>query len=123
MSAKPGEALPDLRQMPRVTRDIKRCLRFIARQPWGNASDRERGIDRGILEILRWPELNKVRVRRRRLGLELRRHNAAQFTINYAYIPPNSEFPRGMVTIRAVRHTRARNVFSGVREPSPRYCE
>jgi len=28
-----------------------------------------------------------------------------------------------MVTIRAVRHTRARNVFSGVREPSPRYRE
>lgn len=112
-----SEALPDIAHMPRVPRDIDRCLRFISRQPWGQPAGRERDIDRGVLEIRRGPELDDVGARRPSLGIELRRHNAAQFAIIYAYIPPNAQFPRGMISIRAVRHSRVKNVFSGVREP------
>jgi hypothetical protein len=79
-------------------------------------------IDRAFLEICRGPELDDIGARRRRLGIELRRHNAAQFAIIYAYIRPDAEFPRGVVSIRAVRHARTTNVFSGVKEPVPIYA-
>jgi len=113
-----SEALPDIAAMPRVARDIEHCLRFIAQQPWGQPAQRERDIDRGIFEIRLGPTLNDIGARRPALGIELRRHNAAQFAIIYAYLPPSSRFPRGMVSIRAVRHSNVQNVFSGVREPS-----
>ena len=37
--------------MPRVGRDIKDCLDFVSRQPWGRRADRERDIRRGFKEI------------------------------------------------------------------------
>lgn len=110
--------LPKLHFMPRARTDIKQCLRFVSRQPWGRPSDRKRNIDRGIDYVRRGPELNNIGARRRRLGLELRRHNAAQFAIIYAYFRPSTELPCGMVSIRAVRHSRVKNVFAGVREQS-----
>jgi hypothetical protein len=36
----------------------------------------------------------------------------------YAYLPPSRKFPDGVVSIRAVRHRRVRNIFDGVREPA-----
>lgn len=115
----PIEIIPDLAEMPRVDRDVTQCLKFIARHPWGKPLDRARDIYRGYARIQRGPLLNPIKVRRRSLGLELRRHNAAQFAIIYAYVKPNEEFPRGLVSIRAVRHARVRDVFSGVREQAP----
>jgi hypothetical protein len=52
-------------------------------------------------------------------GLELRRCNAAQFAIVYAYLRPTERFPQGIVSIRAVRHVREKDVFEGVKEQSP----
>jgi hypothetical protein len=111
--------LPDIDEMPRVATDIVRCIRFIAQQPWGKPAERRRDIARGFLEIRRGPELNEISARRPRIGLELRRHNAAQFAIIYAYVRPSSKYPNGAVSIRAVRHARVKNVFSGVKEPQP----
>jgi hypothetical protein len=109
---------PCLHLMPRVARDIELCVRFIARQPWGKPEDREEDIYRGMVEVLRGPKLNPVKVRRPSTGRELRRRKAAQFAIVYAYIPPNAVFPNGLVSIRAVRHRRVTSVFSGVKEPA-----
>jgi hypothetical protein len=112
--------IPYLHAMPRVKRDIKRCLDFVARQPWGRTNERLLDIDRGIEKALLRPEANRVEAWRPLTGLELRRCNTAQFAIVYAYLQPTEQFPRGVVSIRAVRHSRERNVFAGVKEPEPR---
>jgi hypothetical protein len=114
--------LPYLHVMPRVDRDIEECLAFVARQPWGKPRDRELDIHLGIEKALARPALNRVRVRRRSAGIELRRCKAAQFVIVYAYLQPTDRFPRGVVSIRAVRHSRVKDVFLGVREPTTAYA-
>ena len=110
------EALPFLDLRPRVDRDIEECLDFINRQPWGKPNDRLRDIYRGIAKVWRDPTLCPVRARAPSTGLELRRRGSAQFVIIYAYRTPDARFPQGIVSIRAVRHRRVRNVFAGVRE-------
>jgi hypothetical protein len=114
--------LPRLREVPRVARDIEQILAFVARQPWGDPVDRKKDIRRGIDQILAQPRRNKICIRRRATGIELRRHNIAQFSIIYAYIEPNTEHPHGLVSIRAIRHRRVSNVFGGVRESHPVYA-
>jgi hypothetical protein len=114
-----GSQFPALRAMPRVEQDIERILLFISRQPWGKPVDRERDIFQGIAQILARPRGNKVCIRRRATGVDLRRHTIAQFAIIYVYVEPNDEYPGGLVSLRAVRHRRVENVFSGVRERAP----
>jgi hypothetical protein len=112
------QQLPYLHVMPRVDRDIKQCLAFIARQPWGKPNDRRSDIRRGIERVLALPEANHAEVRRSTSGIWLRRCYAAQFVIVYAYLPPTVPFDAGVVSIRAVRHSRVKDVFSGVKEPT-----
>lgn len=114
------EVLPKLDLQPRVARDIEQLANFVARQPWGNSVARRRDIEAGIAAILHGPELNEVSVRRRTTSLELRRQNAAQFAIVYAYYQPSDVHPQGLVSVRAVRHSREKNVFLGVRETPQR---
>jgi hypothetical protein len=109
-------SLPNVYWMPRVDKDIKRCLDFVARQPWGKPADRERDIHRGVDEIRHVPKRNAVEAYRPDSDVHLRRHNVAQFVIVYAYFDSEPEFPRGAISIRAVRHRRVRNVFHGVKE-------
>jgi hypothetical protein len=113
--------LPYLHLMPRVHEDFRQCLHFVAQHPWGRPSDRAMDIVLGIEKALSGPELNRVRSRRPSPGVELRRCNAAQFAIVYAYLRPTTEFPHGVVSIRAIRHSRARDVFLGVRESRAGY--
>ena len=108
--------LPQLRLMPRVPKDLQRCLGFVAQYASGRPNDRERDIFTGIWKILLNPECNPVRSRRRTSGLEYRRQNAAQFVIVYVYMRPGTLSPRGTVSIRAIRHGSERDVFWGVRE-------
>src|SRR5271168_3951160 len=96
--------LPALKAMPRVPEDISRCLDFVGRHPWGRPENRKQDLFTGFLKILLCPQMNTVRVKRPSAGIELRRHNAAQFAIIYSYIAPNERFPHGAVSIRAVRH-------------------
>jgi len=114
--------LPYLHVMPRVDRDIEDCLDFVARQPWGKPGDREVDFWLGIEGALLRPESNRVESRRPETGIELRRCSAAQFTIVYAYLRPRHRFQRGVVSIRAVRHSRVEDVFSGVKEPTTAYA-
>ncbi|MDB6156552.1 MAG: hypothetical protein JWO04_258 [Gammaproteobacteria bacterium] len=44
--------------------------------------------------------------------------NDRKLVIVYAYLRPTVRFARGVVSIRAVRHSRVKDVFSGVREPT-----
>lgn len=113
--------LPYLHLMPRVHRDFRQCLDFVAQQPWGKPNDRALDIVLGIEKVLAGPELNRVRSRRPSTGIELRRCNAAQFAVVYTYMRPSALFPDGLVSIRAIRHSRARDVLSGVREPREDY--
>jgi hypothetical protein len=100
------ESLPHLELMPRVGKDIARCLQFISRQPWGKSRDRKLDIDRGIVKAWSNPMSAPVRSRVRLTGLEMRCVQVAQFVIVYAYLPPNDTLPHGAVSIRAVRHRR-----------------
>ena len=115
--------LPYLHVMQRIDRDIKRCLDFVAQQPWGKPNDRELDICLGIAKALLRPESNHVSSWRPETGLELRRCNAAQFAIVYAYLRPTDRFASGVVSIRAVRHSRVEDVFSGVKERTVAYAQ
>jgi ParE toxin of type II toxin-antitoxin system, parDE len=113
--------LPHIHWMPRVSRDIKNCLSFVARQPLGKPSDREADIYLAIERARTRPKSNPVSARRLSPEIELRRCKAAQFVVVYAYLPPSRRFPEGVVTIRAVRHSRVKDVFAGVKEPNQGY--
>ena len=112
---------PFLHMMPRVHSDFDDCLKFIARQPWGQPNSRRRDLLKGFKAILRYPGLGPVRVRRPSIGLEFRSRSVAQFVIVYAYLRPNGRFPNGCVSLRAIRHRRVRDVFSGVRDQHVAY--
>lgn len=112
---------PNVHWAPRVAKDIRRCIEFIGRQPWGKPMDRARDILKGINEAVEWPTLRPVSAFRPESGLELRCHYAAQFVIVYAYVEPDLEHSAGQVSIRAVRHRRVKDVLKGVRENGSRY--
>jgi hypothetical protein len=113
---------PLLHSMPRVKGDIKRCLDFVGRQPWGKPSDRELDISQSIEEVLANPEVNRPELRRPDTGIWLRRCNAAQFVVVYTYLPSSDPDLPGVVSIRAVRHRRVEDVFAGVKEPLVEYA-
>jgi hypothetical protein len=110
-----------LHVMPRIDRDIDDCLAFIGRQLWGKPNDRRSDIRRGIERVLTHPEANHAELWRASSGIWLRRCKAAQFVIVYGYLPPKESFPVGVVSIRAVRHSRVKDVFAGVKEPTIPY--
>lgn len=109
--------LPILHLMPRVERDIRQCLDFIGRQPWGKPNDRALGIWRGIEEACRRPESHRIEVQNSDTGIGLRRCRVAQFVVVYAYLASNDPSLPRVVSIRAIRHQRVENVFLGVKEP------
>ena len=108
--------LPKLHLMSRVARDIDRCLDFVERQPWGKRDAREVDIYRGIAEVYAHPKRNRPEVYRPDNRVWLRRFRAAQFVIVYAFLQFEDPSLPDVVSIRAVRHVRAANVFHGVRE-------
>jgi hypothetical protein len=75
-------------------------------------------IRRGIERALALPEANHGEAWRSTPGFWLHRCNAEQFVVVYAYLPPSGGSARGVVSIRAVRHSRVKDVFSGVKEPT-----
>src|SRR3954467_8246943 len=103
-----------LRLTPRARRGVEKCVGFGASFSGGKREERRRDIHAGFDQICEFPQRHPVEVRRRRSGLELRRHHVRQFTIVYAYFPPDKERPWAIVTVRAVQHRRIRNVFFGV---------
>ena len=110
-----------LHLMPRALEDIDDCLAFVGRHPRGRPDDRRRDIRKGLMEIRELPRRAPVRAYRPGSGLELRCYWVAQFGIIYAFLPASEAAPMGIVSIRAVRHWRVRNVFRGVRESHPAY--
>jgi hypothetical protein len=94
-------------------------LRFIAQHPRGDPEARKRDILGEMERIRSGPEHRRVEVNRKGRGVDLRRRSAAQFVIIYAYFKPRKRLPLGLVSIRAIRHRRVRDVFSGVRQPTP----
>jgi hypothetical protein len=113
--------LPYLHVMPRVNRDIEKCVDFVGRQPWGKPDDREADTYRGIERACVQPEASRVEVCNGQSGIGLRRRKAAQFVIVYTYLPSRDPNLPGVVSVRAVRYSRTKNVFSGVKEPSAQY--
>jgi len=97
---------------------MRQCLRFIAAQPWGDPAARERDIVHAMNWIRHRPEWRRVEITRKGSGAQLRRRSAAQFVIICAYFKPTKLRPKGLVSIRAIRHRRVRDVFLGVRDTS-----
>jgi hypothetical protein len=115
------KSIPYLHAMPRVSRDIERCIAFIGRQPWGKPADRERDILQGIARAQLNPEANHQEIWRPEAGIWLRLCSAAQFVIVYTYLPGTADVPQGLVSIRAVQHSRTKDVFEGVKESTSVY--
>jgi plasmid stabilization system protein ParE len=111
---------PHLELTPRARADFRDCLSFVGQFPRGKPEERKRDIFRGMREVLVAPTLRRVEARRPRTGIDLRRHAAAQFVLIYAYFEPDLVYANGIVSIRAIRHRRVRNVFTGVQEPGLR---
>jgi hypothetical protein len=51
-----------------------------------------------------------------RIGLPLRRRNAGQFVVVYSYFEPSPSEPRGLVSVRAIRHATEQDVLLGIEE-------
>ena len=96
--------------------DMKRCRQFLRRRSPGNVTRRIRGVMSAIRTVSATPKINPVRKVAPETGLHLRRHNIAQFAIVYAYFEPGASEPRGLLSIRAIRHAGEDDVFWGVRE-------
>jgi hypothetical protein len=111
------ERLPFLHSMPRVDRDIRRCLVLVGREPLAYPSNPESDITLGIARALAWPEANPAELWRSTPGIRLRRCIAGPFVIMYTYSLPCNGSPYGIVSIRAVRHSRVKETFSRVEEP------
>ena len=101
----------------RARRDLADCVHFIRRHPRGKPADRRRDILWEMACIAEGPEHRRVEIMRAS-GVYLRRRSAAQFVIVYAYFKPTKSRPKGLVSIRAIRHRRVRDVFLGVRDTS-----
>jgi hypothetical protein len=112
------QRLPKLRMVARAKRDITQCLSFIADQRWGDPHGRRLDIFYAMDLICVLPQGRRVEHTRKSSGARLRRCSAAQFVVIYAYFKPTKPWPTGLVSIRAIRHRRVRNVFSGVRDTS-----
>lgn len=109
---------PYLHMTPRARSDIKRCLRDMRRQSSARPLVWALGILSGIARAHMDPTANCIAARRSLPDIELRRSRASRFTVIYAYLPPNAEYPRGVVSIRAVRHSRVKEDLAGAKEPS-----
>jgi hypothetical protein len=96
--------LPCVHRMPRARKEFVRCVQFVALHPWGNPDKRARDLPDGIVNIRRHPLLSPTHARRRKAALEYRRRNIAQFAVIYVYFVPTEELPRGVISIRAIRH-------------------
>ena len=101
---------------PAANSDIESCVEFVARNPWGKPRDRGRDIWRAIAHALERPGSNRILVWRDPPGIHLRRINAAQFVVIYAWLRAKDPSAPSVVSIRAVRHRRIADVFQGVRE-------
>ena len=110
-------SLPKLHLMPRVQSDIDRCVEFVAQQPWGKPSDRELDIYQGFAVVRAYPKVYRAEAFRQDSNLWLRRYRMAQFVIIYAHMESSDPSLPDVVSIRAVRHVREKDVFAGVKEP------
>ena len=107
--------LPYVHRMPRVKADIKDCLSF-RESRYGSGATRKNEILVALKRVYAHPKARRVALRKSRVDVELRAHHVAQFVIIYAYFEPNAVMPYGMVSIRAIRHRRVRNLFYGVKD-------
>ena len=107
---------PEIAYQPRVRRDVRNLLDFIDRQPWGKPRDRRKEIDAAYERIRRAPFARPVCkwVRNGKIGL--RCYYAGQFAVIYAYLGSPEAYPHRLVSIRAARHHRERDVLCGVTE-------
>lgn len=108
--------LPRLQLTPRATSDIDRCRQYLRRRQSSRLVNYIHDVISGMRVLRERPGINPVRSRHPVSGLELRRHNVDQFVIIYAYLKPTDSDPRGLVSIRAIRHAREEDVFWGVND-------
>jgi len=110
------KARPKLCFTDRAKSDIERCRLFLQRKPGGQPTRRIREIQKAARLLLDSPKLYPVEDVHPFSGLEFRRKNVGQFTIIYAYVEPTARLPKGMVSIRAIRHGAQQDVLLRVEE-------
>lgn len=103
----------------RATRDVDRCRLFLWRTPGGNPARRIPELLLEARRIARNPKLYPVESVHPISGLEFRRKSVGQFVIIYAYIEPTTADPRGLVSVRSIRHSAEEDVFFQVEESRP----
>jgi len=107
---------PTLRFTEQAKREIESCRLFLYRRLNSRPERRIREIYQAARLLPDSPKLYPVVAVHPTKGLEFRRKIVGQFTLVYAYLEPNSALPRGMVSVRAVRHGASEDVLLRVEE-------
>lgn len=110
------KSLPKVALTPRARKDIRNLLSYIGRQKRGKLLDRKAELNAAFEMIQRAPTSRPVRRWATATHLGLRCRYTRSFAVIYALLNNVGIGDDSIVSIRAVRHCRARDVFFGVRE-------
>jgi plasmid stabilization system protein ParE len=99
-----------------ATRDIDRCRLFLERKGVSHPERHIRAIYAAARMLRDSPKLYPVEEIHAVSGLEFRRKNVGQFALLYAFLDPSPLHPRGLVSIRRVRHGAEEDVMLRVEE-------
>jgi plasmid stabilization system protein ParE len=107
---------PKLRYTDVARRELQRCRQFLRRRSPNTVTRRMRELMNGVRALRDFPKLNRVRQVDPATGLEFRRYNVGQFVIAYVYFEPDESEPRGVVSLRGIRHASMHDALWEVRE-------
>ena len=109
----PSNARLDIAE--RARSDVRQCRHFLRRRDERQPLHRVREVVNALRFIQANRRLHPVEATSL-IGLSRRRRKAGQFVLVYAFIEPSPDEPGGIVSVRAIRHQRAEDVFLGVSE-------
>jgi plasmid stabilization system protein ParE len=107
---------PTLQFTDQAKREINSCRLFLHRTPGSQPERRIREIYKAARILPYAPKLYPVEAVHPVTGLQFRRKIVGQFTIVYSYLEPTASPPRGIVSVRAVRHGASEDVLFRVEE-------
>lgn len=99
-----------------ANRDIERCRLFLERKGVSRPARRIREIHAAASALRDMPKLYPIEEIHAVTGLEFRRKNVGLFTLIYAYLEPAPSRPKGVISIRRVRHGAEQDVMLRVEE-------
>jgi plasmid stabilization system protein ParE len=97
-------------------REFRRCRQFLRRRSPNTVTRRIRELMNGVRTVRDFPKLNRVRHVDPTTGFQFRRYNVGQFVIAYVYFEPDESEPRGVVSLRGIRHATVHDALWEIRE-------